>query len=136
MTWVREHTPDSSRFLVLTGTSSVSCDSVLGWFPALTGRQSIFTVQGTEWTQGNNFTQYVTSTYPAQRCLTSGEASCLDAAVSRSSYDFIYLSKILHVDNCVPLAPQRTFPAFLEHIRADPGFQTIYETDGVIIFGK
>jgi len=136
MSWVREHTPGSSRFLVLTGTSSVSCDSVLEWFPALTGQQSIFTVQGTEWTQGNNFTAYVTSTYPAQRCLTSGDASCLDAAVSRSAYDFIYLSKILHVDNCVPLAPQRTFPDFLEHMRADSRFQTIYETDGVIIFGK
>src|SRR5215216_1387021 len=136
MSWVREHTPDSSRFLVLTGTSSVSCDSVLEWFPALTGRQSIFTVQGTEWTQGNNFSAYVTSTYPAQRCLTSGDAACLDAAASRSAYDFIYLSKMLHVDNCAPLAPQRTFPDFLEHMRADSSFQTIYETAGVIIFGK
>lgn len=136
MTWVREHTPDSSRFLVLTGTSSVSCDSVLEWFPALTGRQSILTVQGTEWTQGKNFNQYVTSTYPAQKCLSSGEASCLDAAVSRSAYDFIYVSKILRVDNCLSLSPQRTFPAFLEHMRADPGFYIPYETDEVIIFGK
>lgn len=136
MTWVRDHTPDSSRFLVLTGTSSVSCDSVLEWFPALTGRQSIFTVQGTEWTQGPNFNAYVTSTYAAQKCLTSGEASCLDAAVSRSAYDFIYVSKILRVDNCVPLVPQKTFPAFLEHMSADPSFQTVYETDEVVIFGK
>jgi len=136
MAWVRTHTSDQSRFLVLTGTSSVSCDSVLEWFPALTGRQSIFTVQGTEWTQGKNFSQYVTSTYPAQKCLSSGEASCLDTAVSRAAYDFIYVSKILRVDNCLPLSPQRTFPAFLEHMRADPGFQTVYETEGVIIFGK
>jgi hypothetical protein len=136
MTWVRAHTPDSSRFLVLTGTSSVSCDSVLEWFPALTGRQSIFTVQGTEWTQGPNFNQYVTSTYAAQKCLYSGDASCLDAAVDRSAYDFIYVSKILRVDNCLPLSPQRTFPFFLEHIRVDPGFQVVYETEGVIIFGK
>jgi hypothetical protein len=136
MNWVREHTPDSSRFLVLTGTSSVSCDSVLEWFPALTGRQSIFTVQGTEWTQGKDFSAYVTSTYPAQRCLTSGDASCLDAAVNRSAYDFIYLSKILRVDNCLPLAPQKTFPDFLEHLRTDPSFQTVYESDGVIVFGK
>jgi Dolichyl-phosphate-mannose-protein mannosyltransferase len=136
MNWVRTHTPDSSRFLVLTGTSSVSCDSVLEWFPALTGRQSIFTVQGTEWTQGPNFNQYVTSTYAAQKCLTSGDASCLDAAVSRSAYDFIYVSKILRVDNCIPLRPQRTFPAFLEHMRADSSFQTVYETEDVIVFGK
>ncbi len=136
MQWVRQHTPDSSRFLVLTGTSSVSCDSVLEWFPALTGKQSIFTVQGTEWTQGANFNEYVTSTYAAQKCLSGGESSCLDAAVNRSAYDFIYLSKILRVDNCTPLAPPRSFPAFLEHMRADPSFQTVYETENVIIFGK
>ena len=136
MTWVREHTPDSSRFLVLTGTSSVSCDSVLEWFPALTGRQSIFTVQGTEWTQGRNFNKYVTSTYAAQKCLSSGDASCLDAAVSRLAYDFIYVSKILRVDNCTPLSPRKTFPSFLEHMRADSGFHNIYETEGVIILGK
>jgi hypothetical protein len=136
MIWVREHTPHSSRFLVLTGTSSVSCDSVLEWFPALTGRQSIFTVQGTEWTQGRNFNQYVTSTYAAQECLSSGEASCLDAAVDRSAYDFIYLSKILRVDNCSPLSPPKTFPAFLEHIQADHSLRTLYETAAVIILGE
>jgi hypothetical protein len=136
MAWIRSHTPDSSRFLVLTGTSSVSCDSVLEWFPALTGRQSIFTVQGTEWTQGPNFNKYVTSTYAAQKCLYSGEASCLDSAVNRSAYDFIYVSKILRVDNCSPLSPQKTFPAFLEHIQEDPSFHTVYATEGVIIFSK
>ena len=136
MSWVRENTPDSSRFLVLTGTSSVSCDSVLEWFPALTGRQSIFTVQGTEWTKGPNFNQYVTSTYAPQKCLVSDDASCLDEAVSPTAYDFIYLSKTLRVDNCAPIFPQKTFPFFLEHMRANPGFQTVYETEGVIIFGK
>jgi hypothetical protein len=109
---------------------------VLEWFPALTGQQSIFTVQGTEWTQGKNFNQYVTSTYPAQRCLSSGEASCLDAAVSRSAYDFIYVSKTLRVDNCSILSPPRTFPAFLENILVDPGFRTVYETKDVLVLGK
>jgi asparagine N-glycosylation enzyme membrane subunit Stt3 len=136
MEWVHAHTPDSSRFLVLTGTSSVSCDSVLEWFPALTGRQSIFTVQGTEWTQGKNFNQYVTSTYAAQKCLYSGDASCLDAAVIRSAYDYIYVSKILRVDNCAPLSPPKTFPTFLERLHADLDLHTLYETEGVIILGK
>ena len=85
MNWIQENTPATSRFLVLTGTSSVSCDSVMEWFPALTGRQSIFTVQGTEWTQGENFNNHVISTYAPQKCLYSGDASCLDAAVSRSA---------------------------------------------------
>ncbi|HMD80631.1 MAG TPA: hypothetical protein VKE92_04940, partial [Anaerolineales bacterium] len=136
MKWVQEHTPANSRFLVLTGTSSVSCDSVLEWFPALTGRQSIFTVQGTEWTKGVEFNNYVRSTYAVQECLPDGGASCLDEAVSRSAYDFIYLSKTLRVDNCIPLDLQRTFSYFLEHIHDDESFETVYETDGVVILRK
>ena len=136
MYWARENTPPDSRFLVLTGTSSVSCDSVLEWFPALTGRQSIYTVQGTEWTKGAEFNDYVRSTYAVQECLTSDNATCLDAAVSRSAYDFIYLSKTLRVDNCVLLDLQRTFPYFLEHMRLDDGFKVIYETDGAIIISQ
>ena len=136
MEWVRQNTPAEARFLVLTGTSSVSCDSVLEWFPALTGRQSLLTVQGTEWTQGANFNNYVRSTYAVQDCLLEGDAACLDAAVPRSDYDYIYLSKQLRVDNCVLLAEPQTFPYFLEHMRTDSSFQTVYETDDVIIFGK
>ncbi|HEX9838769.1 MAG TPA: hypothetical protein VGA72_05455, partial [Anaerolineales bacterium] len=136
MTWVRKNTPAESRFLVLTGTTSVSCDSVLEWFPALTGRQSLYTVQGTEWIEGQNFNTYVKSTYPVQECLSSGDVPCLDAVVSRSQYDYIYVSKLLRVDNCQPLDIQRTFPYFLEHLHADNTLDMLYETEGVVIFSR
>jgi asparagine N-glycosylation enzyme membrane subunit Stt3 len=134
MHWVRENTPAESRFLVLTGTTSVSCDSVLEWFPALAGRQSIYTVQGTEWTQGTNFNNYVRSTYAVQECLTSNNTSCLDVAVSRSQYDYVYVSRILRVDNCTSLDFQRTFPYFLEHLGMNSDFEVVYETDDVVIY--
>lgn len=136
MKWAQENTPADSRFLVLTGTTSVSCDSVLEWFPALTGRQSILTVQGTEWTKGADFNNYVRSTYAAQKCLPEGDSSCLDSAVSRSAYDFVYLSKTLRVNNCISLDVQQTFPYFLEHMQMDDGFETTYETEDVVIFRK
>jgi hypothetical protein len=135
MSWVRENTPDTARFLVLTGTGSVSCDSVLEWFPALTGRQSIYTVQGTEWTQGKNFTDYVRSTYAVQGCLLSKDVACLDAAIDRSQYDYIYISKFLRSNGCGS-ADSRTFPFFLESIRAVDGFSPAYETEDVVIFEK
>jgi hypothetical protein len=136
MTWLRGNTPEEARFLVLTGTTSVSCDSVLEWFPALTGRQSIYTVQGTEWTEGQNFNSYVLSTYPVQKCLTSGEVSCLDKAVERSEYEYVYISKLQRVNNCAPLDMQRTFPLFVESMHAAPGFQVIYDTEEVVVFEK
>ena len=136
MAWVSVNTPADSRFLVLTGTTSVSCDSVLEWFPALTGRQSIFTVQGREWTEGRNFNNYILSTYPVQKCLSSDDASCLDSAVRRDAYDYIYLSKTLRVNNCAPLDMPRTFPYFVESVRLNDGFEVNYETDDVIVWSK
>ncbi|HSL43962.1 MAG TPA: hypothetical protein VK897_11065, partial [Anaerolineales bacterium] len=136
MAWVRDNTPADSRFLVLTGTTSVSCDSVLEWFPALSGRQSIYTVQGTEWTEGENFTTYVISTYDVQECLAAGDAACLDAAIDHSRYDYLYISKVLRVNNCVPLDLHRTFPSFLESMHTAQGFNSVYETDEVVVFER
>lgn len=133
MRWARENTPDDSRFLVLTGTTSVSCDSVMEWFPAISGRKSLFTVQGTEWTKGAGFNEYVRSTYAVQDCLANGDMACLDDLVDRADYDYIYVSKILRVNNCSPLAPQTEFPYFVESLKLDAGFEAVYETDGVLI---
>jgi hypothetical protein len=135
MNWVRENTPADSEFLVLTGTNAITCDWVLEWFPALTDRRSIFTVQGTEWTKGASFASYVRSTYEVQRCLTDGDLSCLDAAVPRSEYDYIYMSKLPNVD-CRTIDHKNAFRYFLESIRMDQQFKSVYESDRVIIFTR
>ncbi len=135
MEWVGRNTPGDARFLVLSGTTSVSCDSVLEWFPALTGRRSLYTVQGTEWTEGENFNTFVKDTYGVQACMDE-DSSCLDETINPSEYDYVYVSRILRVNNCVPLDAERTFPYFVESMRADGQFDVAYETDGVIIYRK
>jgi hypothetical protein len=136
MYWISKNARTDARFLVLTGTTSISCDSVLEWFPALTDRQSIYTVQGTEWTKGKNFVDFVRSTYAVQNCLSAEDLTCLDAAVDRSQYDYIYISKLLRTNSCGLVSPPRTFPFFLQSIRTVQSFNAIYETDDVVIFEK
>jgi hypothetical protein len=135
MQWVHSNTPEDSRFLVLTGTNAITCDLVLEWFPALTDRQSLLTVQGTEWTKGSNFRTFVQSTYSVQKCLSSGDMSCVDAEVSRSAYDLIYISKIPRV-NCAPVDFPNSFSRFIDSVRMDKDFSAVYETEDVIIFNK
>ncbi len=135
MQWVKENTSSEARFLVLTGTTSVSCDSVLEWFPALSGRKSLYTVQGAEWTLGEGFTSFAKSVYNVQACLDEG-ASCLDAVLDPSEYDYVYVSKILRTNNCLPLEARRTFPYFIESMRSSERFEIVYETDGVVIYRK
>lgn len=133
MLWVRENTPADARFLVLTGSTSVSCDSVLEWFPALTGRRSLFTVQGAEWTRGEEFGSFIQETNDLQACFDENSA-CVDELIEPSNYDYIYLSKVLRVDNCKPLASARVFTYFVESARADSRYEVIYETDGVMVY--
>ena len=133
MTWVKENTPASARFLVLTGDSSVFCDTVTEWFPALAGRQSLSTIQGTEWTQGPNFANYVWSTLDVQGCLSGGDASCLDEKIDRSTYDYIYFAKVLHGNSNCKAGTEVEFPYFLEHMQENPDFETVYDTEDVIV---
>jgi hypothetical protein len=130
---VKENTPENSRFLVLTEITAVSFDAVLEWFPALTDRQSIYTVQGTECIKGESSGDYVRPTYSAQRSLSLGEIPCLDVAVDRWQYDYIYLSKPLHTSRN---GPQEPIPYFMQSIYADSGFYEIYQTEAVVVFEK
>lgn len=133
MLWVRENTPVDTRFLVLTGSTSVSCDSVLEWFPALTGRRSLFTVQGAEWTRGEEFGSFIQETNDLQACFDESPA-CVDGLIEPSDYDYVYLSKVLRVDNCKPLASARVFTYFVESVRANSRYEVVYETDGALIY--
>jgi hypothetical protein len=135
MSWVRTNTPEDSRFLVLTGTNAISCDSVLEWFPALTDRQSLYTVQGTEWTKGADFVPYVRSTYAMQQCLSAGDVSCLDSVVSRSRYDYLYVSKIPRL-NCAVVNLPHAFSTFINSIKSDNDFDVVYESPSVMILRK
>lgn len=133
MLWARENTPADARFLVLTGSTSVSCDSVLEWFPALTGRRSLFTVQGAEWTRGEEFGSFIQEANDLQACFDKNPA-CVDELIEPSNYDYIYLSKVLRVDNCKPLASARVFTYFVESARAGSRYEVVYETDGVMVY--
>lgn len=133
MDWVRDSTPRDSRFLVLTGSTSVSCDSVMEWFPALTRRQSLFTVQGAEWTKGDQFGMFIQETYELQACYDA-HPSCIDELLDPSEYDFVYLSKTLRVNNCRPIDPQKNFPYFVEKVHEDKQYEVLYDNDDVMVY--
>lgn len=90
-------------------------------------------MQGAEWTRGEAFNAYIMSTYPMQECLGTSDVACLDNAVSCTEYNYIYVSKILRVNNCGSLAPHKTFPYFVESLTSDANFEIVYETGEVLV---
>ena len=133
LAWVQAKTPSSARFLVLTGARPAFCDPLAEWFPALARRESRFTVQGTEWTLGNQFGAFLREAGTLQTCVGQ-DADCVLRLTASVQYDYIYLAKTLRSENCEPLDRELTFTHTVEGLRSNPRFETAYETPAVIIF--
>ena len=98
--WVKSNTPADSRFLVLTGnTENTSfCNGTQEWFPALTGRISLTTVQGTEWLEGPAFDETASDARAAENCVSSADPLlCIERLASsrggRLEFDYLYVAR-------------------------------------------
>lgn len=133
LAWVREQTPPEARFLVLTGSRSLSYDPLPEWFPALAGRQSVYTVQGLEWVPGGSFSAVVQNAARAQECLSTS-AACVMESIRHIPVDYIYISRLLRTENFEPLDPPRTFPYVEAGLRQEQRLRLVYESEETLIF--
>ncbi len=74
--------PANARVLVLSGRSQWQNDPAQEWFPALTGRASLATVQGREWTPGLDFADFGGKVNHLQTHCPLRDAACLHAALA------------------------------------------------------
>lgn len=93
MSWVRASTPVTARFAVITG-DSWAFDRSSEWFPALTDRNSIATVQGYEWTPNHGFAKQEAVYKELQSCSTETPA-CIAAwgQANGLAYDYVYIAR-------------------------------------------
>lgn len=131
--WIRENTPLEARFLVLTGSRSVSYDPLPEWFPALAERQSVHTVQGLEWVTGESFSVAVQNAAQAQDCL-SVSAACVMESIRGADVDYIYISRSLRTENFEPLDPPRAFPYVEAGLRQEERLRLVYESEDTLVF--
>ena len=132
MFWIKKNTPNESNFLVLTGTTSVACDAVSEWFPAISERHNPYTIQGQEWTLGEQFGSFITKSVEVQACVYD-DAACLDEKSALREIDYLYLKRRLSVNNCAPLDSSTDFRYFVEQIQLDGRFENVYENNGVLV---
>lgn len=92
--WIRNNTGINEKFLIYSGVTNKSwaSDAVSEWFPAMTGRTSILTIQGTEWKTGIGMTRYKALGY-LHNCFNN--IDCLDnlnQKYAENNYNYIYVS--------------------------------------------
>ena len=127
MQWASQNTENDSKFVVITG-GEWPVDFISEWFPALANRTSITTVQGSEWSSGNEFNIRINRNTRLQGCASQGFSCVLDWAAENSiSYSYLYLSNLKSgtLDTRIPLVNS---PAPTDQ------FQLVYENPGVLIY--
>jgi hypothetical protein len=128
--WTRGHTPLGSRFLVLTGQQPFT-DAISEWFPALTERVSVATVQGQEWDPSKDFQDVLVSSSAVQQCLYRGEA-CLSDWLSNGGQPFEYvLIRKLSFDS--PYRVQTVDVALVGALSASRQYELVYDTREISI---
>jgi Dolichyl-phosphate-mannose-protein mannosyltransferase len=129
MEWVATHTSRESTFLIIDNATWFGEDRIAEWFPALTDRMSVTTVQGSEWLSNGEFYRRWREFDLLQQCGAS--AVCLEAQVQQNNQHlgYIYLSKQQGVTE-----HSTTIYQALEHaLRSDTRYRVVYDNVGVLI---
>ena len=125
MSWIVQNTKPASRFLVLTGEASLT-DPLSEWFPALTGRISLLTAQGHEWTLDSPLLKNLRAYNQAQACLNENE-SCLSAW----DFDYVYIRKV----RPMPEGNVVESPSILGFsLREAQDYKIIFENEAAVIY--
>jgi len=130
MAWVADETDPETRFIVAS-TVVWGADEVSEWFPAIAGRQSIATVQGSEWLGTEGFTAQrrrhlavLTCTAMTDRCMA--EWSTADGL--SDAWLFIPKGQLNG-----PLSAPDCCPALRETVRNGDHYEVVYDGKGATI---
>jgi hypothetical protein len=128
MSWIASSTPGAAQFIIVHGDYNPWIDAISEWFPALTGRVSVATVQGSEWLglQRYNKQQFLYWTF--QDCAYQ-ESTCLDrwAYLYRVGFTHVFLPRVGQQECC---------PTLRDSLRFDPNYRLIYDGPGGAIYER
>lgn len=125
--WVRENVKGTKTFLLATGRDFSLSDPWQEWFPALAGQRSVTTLQGLEWTYGENFFPWYSELTAFQHC---HDAACVDEWALRNHVEYDYLI-VLNPDTTDDNTPLKQLG---NSVKNSAVFTMIYESDHAYIF--
>jgi hypothetical protein len=138
MSWIAQTTPSTSRFLLITGSPGWATDRSAEWFPALSGRTSVATVQGTEWLSTKPFSERVTQYNDLQACADQ-TTSCIDRWTSETgtAFDYVYVSKTTPIYASYSGGVDSPHHFAIEYVlKSDPNYTLVFENTATAIFKR
>jgi hypothetical protein len=124
MAWARAQTPPESRFALATGEEAWEIDPLSEWFPALSGRSSLATVQGSEWSAGG-YTETQAGYHALQNCLHE-DVGCLETWLQQRNVqaDYVYLAD-----------SQKELPLY-RSLNSSDVYEIVFYNSGVVLFER
>ena len=134
MQWVRANTPADSKLLLLTFGDSLNLP-FLEWFPSLTGRVSLTTIQGYEWLPGSSFYTRKDAFQELQPCLTE-DLACVEnwVAAQGLSYDYMLVDHGYAGDQQLDPTKPPLNEWIASQLLASPQFRQVYASPIIQIF--
>lgn len=123
MTWVTRSTPPDMRALLVTG-SWFGADAASEWFPALTERQSVATVQASEWLPGGQFYARWEQADSLLIC-TGRDVRCVERWARTHGRDYTHL-----------YVRGMALPSVGASAMATPGYELLFRNDSVMVFAR
>ncbi len=130
MEWAREETEPGTRFIV-AAIVGWGADEISEWFPAVAQRQSVATVQGTEWLGAEGYIDQAHRHRAVRLCTSSTDRCMAEWAESEGFTDawlFIPKGRING-----PLSPDDCCPALRELVQDSPYYEVVYDGAGATI---
>ena len=127
--WVATNMEPDATFALITD-SVWSGDPDSEWFPILSGRRSVATVQGSEWLGQDAFDAQVQAHQALQACVRPASVSCITDWLAEHPVDYLYLpSGRLHGPN----SPTDCCADLRGGLLEDQDFSIVYEQPGATI---
>jgi len=137
MQWVKQNTPNEGKFLVISGEQTAFCDLTNEWFPALTERQSLTTIQGSEWLLGDGFGKNTAQVQSLQGCIDEG-LGCFEnnSAQLRKPFDYVYISIASPTKNCKAAETSHATRGLITALENAGEYSVAYRSGNVVLFEK
>lgn len=135
MAWIAQETTTDSRFVVISPVDSWPQDATAEWFPQLTGRVGVTTVQGTEWLPNQRFETAKESYKTSQACAGAGVA-CIDAWAAEfgETFSHIYVSK---GEMSLSMSTSQDCCSALRFaLQQSDAYRTVYDGPGALVVVK
>jgi hypothetical protein len=129
LSWIAASTPPASAFAVLTASQDWAVDATAEWFPALAGRRSVLTVQGSEWLPAAEHRRRL-RLYQASKACNGAGIACLESvlAADGTAATHVYVSKTGRGPHPVV--------AIYRELRESRRFQLVFENGGAAVFQR